>query len=64
MLALLLCKSPGKFALGMLVGLAKSHLCMFNPIRKARISEECAGNMAKIRLLVNPYGPEIQTELC
>ena len=26
------------------------------------ISEECTGNIAKRRHLVNPYGPEIQTE--
>ena len=29
-----------------------------------RISEEHTGNIVQRRLLVNPYGPEIQTELC
>ena len=28
------------------------------------ISEKCTGNIAKRRLLVNPSGPEIQTEFC
>ena len=28
------------------------------------INEERTGNIAKIRLLVNSYRPEIQTELC
>ena len=28
------------------------------------ISEKLTGNIAKSRLLVNPYGPEIRTEFC
>ena len=28
------------------------------------ISEQRTGNIAKRRLLVNPYGPEVQTEFC
>ena len=29
-----------------------------------RFSEKRTGNIAKRRLLVNPYGPESQTEVC
>ena len=32
--------------------------------RPFNISEESAGNKAKRRLPMNPYGPEIQNELC
>ena len=28
------------------------------------VSEKRTGSIAKRRLLVNPYGPEIQTEFC
>ena len=35
--------------------------CLF---LRPNFSKEPTGNIARRRLLVNPYGPEIQTELC
>ena len=35
-----------------------------NTLKALLVSEGRTGNVAKMRLLVNPYGPEIQTYVC
>ena len=42
-------------------GSSKSFFMGVSAVRDI-VSEESTGNIAKRRLLVNPYGPEIQTE--